>query len=96
MTLTNTPERKLLVSMLQRALFDYFGDRNDERVEAEDWLPVSVIEDDCDGGGAEGVQSCETSTIVLPLGAWSSVKFLKLVYWLSVPVVFVEVLPVAL
>ena len=38
MALTNTPERKLLVSMLQRALFDYFGDRNDERVEAEDWL----------------------------------------------------------
>ena len=33
-----TPERKLLVALLRRAVFDYFGNRSAEKAAAEEWL----------------------------------------------------------
>lgn len=33
-----TPERRLLVAMLERAVFDYFGNQADDQREAASWL----------------------------------------------------------
>ncbi len=35
---TQTPERKLLVAILRRAVFDYFGAHSQERSAAEEWF----------------------------------------------------------
>jgi hypothetical protein len=36
--ITSLGERKLLVAMLERAVFDYFGNQSDDQAEAAAWL----------------------------------------------------------
>ena len=42
--LTGTPERRLLLAILERALLDYVGNDEREALEAEDWLFSEVPE----------------------------------------------------
>lgn len=43
---TPSPERSLLVALLRRALFDYFGGSTSEREAAKDWILEDQDEDE--------------------------------------------------
>ncbi len=42
----DTPERKLLVAMIERAVFDYFGNQASDKAEAAEWLFGDLSDDD--------------------------------------------------